>query len=135
MKLCRPASNNIAKNWSGDEWQDRQFCAQGERPEQVGRLWADVSSGVDGFGHMTFRAGKKPFVIIGGSEDGGESMAIKSDLTTQDALIRSGRYVRTPYIGQHGWVSADLGRKLDWTELESLIADGYEMVKPKRKLR
>jgi predicted DNA-binding protein (MmcQ/YjbR family) len=106
-----------------------------QRVADICATWANVTSGVDGFGHMTFRAGKKPFVIIGGAEDGSGSMAIKSDLTTQDALIRTGRYMRTPYIGQHGWVSADFGGKLNWNEIESLIADAYENIAPKQKVK
>lgn len=106
-----------------------------QRVADICMTWANVTSGVDGFGHMTFRAGKKPFAIVGGGEDGNGSMAIKSDLTTQDALIRTSRYVRTPYIGQYGWVSADFGRTLDWDELESLIVDAYENAAPKQEVK
>ena len=105
-----------------------------ERVAALSASWPNVSSGVDGFGHMTFRAGKKSFVIIGESETGGGSMAIKSDPVNQDALIRTGRFMRTPYIGQHGWVSIESGKKLDWSELEPLIADAYESVAPKKKV-
>src|SRR5687768_1325213 len=105
-----------------------------ERVAALSASWPSVSSGVDGFGHMTFRAGKKSFVIIGEGETGGGSMAIKSDPVNQDALIRTGRFTRTPYIGQHGWVSVESGKKLDWSELEPLIADAYESVAPKKKV-
>ena len=106
-----------------------------ERVAALAGTWPKVGSGVDGFGHMTFRAGKKSFVIIGESYEGGggASMAIKSDPVNQDALIRTGRYTRTPYIGQHGWVSVESG-KLHWDELETLIADAYESVAPKKKI-
>jgi predicted DNA-binding protein (MmcQ/YjbR family) len=105
-----------------------------ERVAALSAPWPSVSSGVDGFGHMTFRAGKKSFVIIGAGEHGDGSMAIKSDPVNQDALVRTGRFKRTPYIGQHGWVSVESGRKLDWSELEPLIADAYESVAPKKKV-
>ena len=105
-----------------------------ERVAALSASWPSVSSGVDGFGHMTFRAGKKSFVIIGEGETGGGSMAIKSDPVNQDALVRTGRFKRTPYIGQHGWVSVESGKKLDWSELEPLIADAYESVAPKKKV-
>jgi predicted DNA-binding protein (MmcQ/YjbR family) len=105
-----------------------------ERVAALSASWPSVSSGVDGFGHMTFRAGKKSFVIIGEGETRGGSMAIKSDPVNQDALIRTGRFTRTPYIGQHGWVSVESGKKLDWSELEPLIADAYESVAPKKKV-
>ena len=105
-----------------------------ERVAALSASWPSVSSGVDGFGHMTFRAGKKSFVIIGEGETGGGSMAIKSDPVNQDALVRTGRFTRTPYIGQHGWVSVESDRNLDWSELEPLIADAYDSVAPKKKV-
>ena len=94
--------------------------------------WPEVIHAVDGFGHTTFRAGKKPFVIVGSGESGGGSIAIKCDLATQDALVRTGNYSRTPYIGQHGWVSAEFESKLDWREVENLIADAYRNVAPRK---
>jgi predicted DNA-binding protein (MmcQ/YjbR family) len=88
----------------------------------------------DGFGHFTFRVGKRSFVIVGAGEDGRGSMSIKADLYTQDRLIRGGGYVRTPYIGQHGWVSVEAGSEPDWRELEELVVDGYRRAAPKRLL-
>jgi predicted DNA-binding protein (MmcQ/YjbR family) len=89
----------------------------------------------DGFGHFTFRVGKRSFIIVGAGEDGRGSMSIKSDLYTQDRLIRSGGYERTPYIGQHGWVSTSAGSTLDWAEIEELVVDGYRRAAPKRLLK
>lgn len=94
----------------------------------------DVVEAVDGFGHTTFRVGKKSFVIAGMGEEG-TALSIKSDLVTQDALIRRGPYYRTPYIGQHGWISIDKPLSHDWTEVEELIVDGHGRVAPKRKAR
>jgi predicted DNA-binding protein (MmcQ/YjbR family) len=62
-------------------------------------------------------------------------MSIKADLYTQDRLIRRGAYVRTPYIGQHGWVSVEAGSELDWDEVEELVVDGYRHAAPKRLLK
>ena len=90
-----------------------------------------VTEVIDGFGHTTFKAGAKSFVIAGMGEDG-MSISIKSDLVTQDSLIRRGPYYRTPYIGQHGWVSIDDPLSQDWKEVEALIADAYGLVAPKR---
>ncbi|MGH7470051.1 MAG: MmcQ/YjbR family DNA-binding protein [Longimicrobiales bacterium] len=95
---------------------------------------AGVTREVDGFGHNSFRVGKKSFVIIGSGEGAG-SLSIKCDLTTQDALIRGGRYVRTPYIGQHGWVTTMGNAKLDWAEIQELVEDAYRMTAPKKLLK
>jgi predicted DNA-binding protein (MmcQ/YjbR family) len=97
----------------------------------TGKLGAVVEV-VDGFGHTTFKVGQRSFVIAGMGESG-TAISIKSDLVTQDALIRRGPYYRTPYIGQHGWVSIEAPLSQDWTEIEELIADAHSLVAPKRK--
>lgn len=89
---------------------------------------------IDKFGHTSFRAGKKPFVIIGEDEDA-LGLSIKTDLDTQAALIRAGRFERTPYIGQHGWVSVTDTKKADWKELEELILDAHRLVAPRKRTR
>jgi predicted DNA-binding protein (MmcQ/YjbR family) len=91
----------------------------------------EVTEAVDGFGHTSFRVGKKPFVMMGSQE---LHLAIKSDPVTQEALVRSGRYTRTPYLGQHGWVSVADFSRLDWAEIEELVEDAYRRTAPKRLL-
>jgi predicted DNA-binding protein (MmcQ/YjbR family) len=91
----------------------------------------DVHEEVDGFGHSTFRVKGKSFVIAG-MREGGTSISIKSDPVNQGFLIRRGPYYRTPYIGQHGWISIDHPLDHDWSEVESLIRDGWLLAAPKR---
>ena len=91
----------------------------------------EVDEVIDGFGHTTFKVRKKSFVIAGMGDDGG-AISIKSDPTTQAHLIRRGPYYRTPYIGQHGWVSVPQPLEQDWVELEELIRDAYRRAAPKR---
>ena len=94
----------------------------------------EVQEIVDGFGHTTFKVGKKSFVIAGMGERG-RAISIKSDPVTQAHLIRRGPYYRTPYIGQHGWISIESPLDQDWPEIEQLIVDGYRSAAPKRLLR
>jgi predicted DNA-binding protein (MmcQ/YjbR family) len=94
----------------------------------------EVEEGVDGFGHTTFKVGKRSFVIAGMGE-AGEVVAIKSDPPTQAVLVRTGPYYRTPYIGQHGWVSIAEPLSHDWPEVEELIMDAYCLAAPKRLAR
>lgn len=94
----------------------------------------EVDEVVDGFGHATFKVRKKSFVIAGMGEDG-MSVSIKSDPTTQSFLIRRGPYYRTPYIGQHGWVSVADPLSQDRVELEELIVDGYRLAAPRTLAR
>lgn len=91
----------------------------------------EVEEIVDGFGHTTFRVRKKSFVIAGMGEHG-ESISIKADRITQDLLIQRGPYYRTPYIGQHGWVSIADPLEHDWQEIAELIADAYRLAAPKK---
>jgi predicted DNA-binding protein (MmcQ/YjbR family) len=98
-----------------------------------GRL-PEVSEVIDGFGHTSFRVRKKSFLIVG--EDEGEaSLAIKSDPVNQEVLVRRGAFVRTPYIGQHGWVSVKNTRSMDWTLIEELIVDAYRSAAPARLVK
>lgn len=98
--------------------------------QTVARL-PEVQEVVDSFGHTTFKVRKKSFVIAGMGEDGA-AISIKSDPVTQSHMIRHGPWYRTPYIGQHGWVSLADPLSHDWTELEDVIADAYRRAAPKR---
>lgn len=94
----------------------------------------EVSETIDGFGHTTFKVARKSFVIAG-MGDGGGAISIKSDPATQEHLVRRGPYYRTPYIGQHGWISVADPLSQDWEEIEELIVDGYRNAAPKRLVK
>lgn len=94
----------------------------------------EVSEEVDGFGHTSFRVGKKSFIIAGMGENG-TAISIKADPETQSALIRRGPYYKTPYIGQHGWISVDQPLTQDWEQIQELIVDGYRRAAPRRLLK
>ena len=100
----------------------------------AGRL-PEVDVGVDGFSHTTFKVGKQSLVLIGGGEDGMGSLSMKTDVETQRALIKRGPWVRTPYIGQHGWVTAWGNAEIDWSEVADILEDAYRASAPKRLLR
>ena len=91
----------------------------------------EVHEVVDGFGHTTFKVARKSFVIAGMGEDG-TVISIKCDRMSQSLLVGRGPWYRTPYIGQHGWISVSEPLSLDWTEIEQLIRDGYRAAAPKR---
>jgi predicted DNA-binding protein (MmcQ/YjbR family) len=99
----------------------RETCARLPEVEEI----------IDGFGHTTFKVRKKSFVIAGMGEHG-EALSIKADPMTQELLVRHGPFYRTPYIGQHGWVSIDHPLEHNWPEIEELIADAYRLAAPRR---
>jgi predicted DNA-binding protein (MmcQ/YjbR family) len=91
----------------------------------------EVEEVIDGFGHTTFKVARRSFMIAGMGADG-SSVAIKSDPITQAALVRQGPWYRTPYIGQHGWISIENPLDGDWSAVEEIIVDGYRLAAPKR---
>ena len=92
----------------------------------------EVDVVIDGFSHTTFKVAKKSFVLVGGGNHDEGSLSIKADHDTQQALIKRGPYVRTPYIGQHGWVSLFGDAIIDWDEVAELVVDAYNIAAPKR---
>lgn len=90
----------------------------------------EVTEEIDGFGHTAFRVRKKSFVIAGMGERG-TAVSIKSDPANQALLVDRGPWYRTPYIGQHGWVSVDDPLEQDWAEIAELIVDGYRLAAPR----
>jgi predicted DNA-binding protein (MmcQ/YjbR family) len=92
----------------------------------------EVTEVIDGFGHTVFRVRDKSFIIMGGDEERGPTIAIKASKEMQQFLLgQHGPYWKTPYIGQHGWVST-LAQEPDcWTGVEPLIVEGYSLAAPK----
>lgn len=106
-----------------------------EKMKKLAAKLPEIDVAIDGFGHTTFKVGKKSLVLIGGGENDKGSLSIKADVDTQRALIKRGPWVRTPYIGQHGWVTAWGDAKLDWNEIAELLEDAYRASAPKRLVR
>lgn len=102
-----------------------------QRLRETCRLLPEVAEVIDGFGHTTFKVARKSFIIAGMGEDG-HAVSIKSDPVSQAYLISVGPYYRTPYIGQHGWVSINDPLSHDWAEVEDLIREAYRLAAPKR---
>jgi predicted DNA-binding protein (MmcQ/YjbR family) len=94
----------------------------------------EVEEKIDGFGHTTFRVKDKPFVFVGEREEG-LSMSVKTDAFTQELLLQQDGYTKTPYIGQHGWVSLMEDGPIEWMHIEELIQESYMRVAPKRLLK
>jgi predicted DNA-binding protein (MmcQ/YjbR family) len=89
---------------------------------------------IDGFGHKTFKINGKSFVISGKNENG-FNLSFKSDRETQELLLQKENFYKTPYIGQHGWVSIQNPAENDWDELTDLIQEAYLRAAPKRMIK
>jgi predicted DNA-binding protein (MmcQ/YjbR family) len=84
--------------------------------------------------HPAFRVGKKPFAIAGMEEaTKGATLSINLGAEAQHHLLDDARFTRTPYIGQHGWVTV-ASKKLEKGELETLVVESYKRVANKKQL-
>jgi predicted DNA-binding protein (MmcQ/YjbR family) len=84
--------------------------------------------------HPAFRVGKKPFAIAGMEEaTRGATLSINLGRDAQQHLLDDARFTRTPYIGQHGWVTIE-HRRLKKGELETLVVESFRRVANKKQL-
>jgi predicted DNA-binding protein (MmcQ/YjbR family) len=83
--------------------------------------------------HPAFRVGKKPFAIAGMKEGAtGATVSINLGREAQDGLLADPRFVRTGYIGQHGWVTI-AHAALRKGELEALVRESWRRVATKKQ--
>ncbi len=92
---------------------------------------------VEQFGHPWFKAGKRPFCIVGLDRDAGTATASFSvGKEDQEALCAMDpRFHPTPYMHQHGWTTLRLEGDVDWGLVEELVEQAYRRVALKRMLR
>jgi predicted DNA-binding protein (MmcQ/YjbR family) len=105
-----------------------------ERVRRVCLALPEAVEIIDGFGHNTFKINGKSFVISGESEKGFR-LSFKSDRETQALLLQKEYFFKTPYIGQHGWVSIENPEPENWDELSDLIQEAYLRAAPKRLVK
>lgn len=63
------------------------------------------------------------------------AIAFKVAKTEQSIFLEDPRFYRTPYIGQHGWVSLREQASLNWDEIEELAKGSYQLVAPRLSLK
>ena len=88
------------------------------------------------FGHPTFQVGTKTFTVLE-TYKGELSICVKVGKGMQQVFLEDARFYRTPYVGQHGWVSlrAKTKAKLNWEEIGELVRGSYELVTVKKRRR
>src|SRR5262252_6574156 len=86
------------------------------------------------FGHPTFQVGTKTFTVLE-TYKGELSICVKVGKSMQPVFLEDSRFYRTPYVGQHGWVSLRARTKLNWKEIEDLVRGSYELVSIKKRRR
>src|ERR1700685_4340236 len=86
------------------------------------------------FGHPTFQVSTKTFTVLE-IYQGVLSICVKVGKKMQPVFLEDARFYRTPYVGQHGWVSLRANTKLDWNEIGELVRGSYELVKNNKRRR
>lgn len=84
--------------------------------------------------HPAFRVGKKPFAVSGMDEAArGPTLSINLGREAQPDLLSDARFYKTPYIGQHGWVTI-AHAALKKGELTLLVTDSWRRVASRKQL-
>ncbi len=86
------------------------------------------------FGHPTFQAGKMKTFAVLERYKGELSISFKVGKSAQPVFLRDPRFFKTPYVGQHGWVSLRVnGGKLNWIEIADLAKGSHVLVTTAKK--
>jgi hypothetical protein len=84
--------------------------------------------------HPAFRVGKKPYAVVGLRADSSHvTLSINLGPTVQAHLLEDERFSKTPYIGQHGWVSVNFD-DVSAPELQALVVDSYRRCAGRKQL-
>ncbi|ADD40549.1 hypothetical protein Snas_0837 [Stackebrandtia nassauensis DSM 44728] len=62
-----------------------------------------------------------------------ESVWFKASPRTRSRLLSNGddrRFFTPPYVGQHGWIGAWIDENCDWSQLDALLRESYQMTAP-----
>jgi predicted DNA-binding protein (MmcQ/YjbR family) len=86
------------------------------------------------FGHPTFQVSTKTFSVLE-IYKGELSICVKVGKQMQPIFLQDRRFYRTPYVGQHGWVSLRANTRLNWKEIAELVRGSYELVSVKKRRR
>lgn len=80
------------------------------------------------FGHPTFQVNGKTFSVL--EEYKSESgICVKVEKELQAIFLDDPRFLRTPDIGKHGWVTLKVyAAPLNWTEIKALVRGSYRLV-------
>lgn len=89
---------------------------------------------IETWGHPTFRVASKIFAGFG-DDDGRPSLGIKVGKPAMELFLKDPRFIRAPYVGQHGWVHLFLDKDVDWNEVANLIQDSYRQIAPRRLVK
>jgi predicted DNA-binding protein (MmcQ/YjbR family) len=88
---------------------------------------------VPAWGHPNFRAGNRTFAAFE-EYRGRPTVAVKLTPAEQSLLVDDVRFSRSPYVGQHGWVTIWVDQPVEWPLIRDLVLRGYRLVARKRMI-
>lgn len=80
------------------------------------------------WGHPQFRVDNK--IFCGCDES---SACFKVGKQIQGVYLEDPRFFKTPYVGQHGWVSLRMEGRVDWREVRGLVEQSYRLIATGKK--
>jgi predicted DNA-binding protein (MmcQ/YjbR family) len=86
------------------------------------------------FGHPNFAAGDRLFAAFEVYR-GIPSIAVLATPAEQAFLLQNTAFYKTPYVGNRGWVSADLRQQPPWPLLAELLRAGHALALAPRARR
>jgi predicted DNA-binding protein (MmcQ/YjbR family) len=81
-----------------------------------------------------FYKGKRSFAMFADHHhDERVAVWVAATSTAQEALIQSEpeRYYRPPYVGVRGWVGIYLDVDVDWSAVQDILSEAYQLVSAK----
>jgi len=88
----------------------------------------------EAWGEPTFRVRDKIFAMFATDHhhDGNIAVWCKAAMGMQEILIDADpeRFFRPPYVGPKGWIGIRLVGKVDWHEVQALVAGSWRMTAP-----
>jgi predicted DNA-binding protein (MmcQ/YjbR family) len=94
------------------------------------------SAEVEAWGRPTFRAGKKMFAVLEGSDQHPFAVIFKPESDERPVLVEDPRFYVPAYYGPSGWLSLDFtAAEVDWGEVAELMESSYRQVALKRMLK
>jgi predicted DNA-binding protein (MmcQ/YjbR family) len=83
------------------------------------------------FGHPTFQVHGKTSAVLEGYQ-GEPGICLKVGTLLQGGFLDDSRFFRTPYKGDHGWVTLRVcAAPLNWREIRGLAKGSYDLGAPK----
>ncbi|MBD2871133.1 MmcQ/YjbR family DNA-binding protein [Paenibacillus arenilitoris] len=112
-------------------YKDNEFM---NRIREIGLSFPGAEEKPDELGHITFKVKDKTFVRVG-EREGVYSASLRTSKETQSFVLsdQSAPYYRTPYVGQHGWISVASDADIDWEHVKQLAEEAYLRTAPKKK--